>query len=338
MTSFPVDRSPPALTRFVSHATGVPLDVTVDGDAVCIAAAGEGPRTRWRLRDGAGDAALSCTAAGADLDAHAHAALEAVTALGRHRTRIALPDAGTVERAVFWQQAAHWLPAPHAPYPQHFTMTGARRHPQRAPKPAGTVYRRGIPWLGRTLSFRTVEVDRDLPLVHRWMNDPDVNHFWQEAGDEARHRAYLAGVAGDPHTLALIGSFDHEPFGYFEVYWAKENRIAPFYDADDFDRGWHVLIGEPSFRGKDFATAWLTSISHYLFLSDPRTRRVVGEPRADHAQQLRNLDKSGYAKVKEFDFPHKRAMLVMLLREHYFGGAYWWPRSDEAITSIPSQS
>jgi RimJ/RimL family protein N-acetyltransferase len=194
------------------------------------------------------------------------------------------------------------------------------------PKPTGVVYRRRIPWLDKTFSFRTVDFAQDLPRFNRWMNDPAVVQFWQEAGDVDKHRAYLQTIADDPHMLSLIACFDDVPFGYFEVYWAKENRIAPFYDVDDHDRGWHVLIGEASFRGKPFATAWLTSISHYLFLDDPRTQRIVGEPRADHAQQIRNLERSGYIKIKEFDFPHKRAQLMWILRERYFSERLWLPQ------------
>ena len=88
-----------------------------------------------------------------------------------------------------------------------------------------------------------MEPEADLPLIHRWMNDPVVAHFWEESGDLAHHRAYLQRMAGDPHALGLIGCFDGEPFGYFEAYWAKEDRIAPFYDAGDHDRGWHALVG-----------------------------------------------------------------------------------------------
>ena len=29
--------------------------------------------------------------------------------------------------------------------------------------------------------------------------------------------------------LNLIGCIDDEPFAYFEAYWTKEDRIAPYY-------------------------------------------------------------------------------------------------------------
>ncbi len=226
-----------------------------------------------------------------------------------------------------WQQSDLWLCSPgNDDYVQQFTMTDGRYHPRRAPKPRGTVYARHIPWLDRTLSFRVVDMEQDLERFHRWMNDPRVAQFWQEEGDLLKHRSYLEGQLADPHFIPLIGCFDGLPFGYFEVYWAKENRIGAYYDAGDYDRGWHVLIGEDNVRGRAWITAWLPSLAHYMFLDDRRTQRIVGEPRADHHQQIRNLDKSGFAKIKEFDFPHKRAMLVMLLRERFFGDRLWVPK------------
>ncbi|WP_420997398.1 GNAT family N-acetyltransferase [Cupriavidus sp. 30B13] len=243
---------------------------------------------------------------------------------------------GTVAPAeMLWQLPELWMaPAPGA-YPLRYALTAGRRHPQRRPKPRGVVYARHIPWLGQTLTLRAATIGQDLPLLHRWMNDPDVAYFWQEDGDEARHRAYLQGLLDDPHMLPLIAAFDGQPFGYFEVYWAKENRIAPFYDAHDHDRGWHVLIGEPAFRGKPFLTAWFPAIQHYQFLDDARTQRIVGEPRADHARQIANLDKAGFSKIKEFDFPHKRAMLVMLLRERFFGEHLLLPVATPAAARAP---
>lgn len=224
-----------------------------------------------------------------------------------------------------WQRADLWLPQARAPFPLRYALTRGRRHPVRPAKPEGVVYARYIPWLGARFELRGVDVEADLPRFSRWMNDPRVAAIWEETGDLARHRAYLEGLKADPHMLPLMGAVDGVPFAYFEVYWARENRIAPFYDAADHDRGWHVLVGEDGFRGRAYVATWLPCLMHYIFLDDPRTRRIVGEPRADHHQQLRNLERSGFARVSTFDFPHKRAALVMLTRERFFGDRLWVP-------------
>jgi acetyl CoA:N6-hydroxylysine acetyl transferase len=233
------------------------------------------------------------------------------------------------------QRRDNWLvDAERPPLPQFHVMTDGKRHPRRPQKPVGMVYARFIPWLGEVISFRAADLNDDLDLLHRWMNDPRVDAFWNEAGDLEKHRKYLSTILADPHMLPLIGCFGDAPFGYFEVYWAKENRIAPFYDADDYDRGWHVVVGDDAYRGRRYISAWLPSLMHYMFLDDCRTQRIVGEPAAAHSQQIRNLEVSGFAKIKNFDFPHKRATLVMLLRERFFGDRLWLPAASGPAAMI----
>lgn len=230
------------------------------------------------------------------------------------------------ETELLWQYAPQWLNRQSlGVQPLKYVISHGARHPLRSAKASGELYRRFIPWLDQTLTLHVADVDRDLQTFNRWMNTPRVAHFWEEQGDLARHQAYLQRQLGDAHTLPVIGRFDGIPFGYFEIYWAKEDRIAPFYDVDDYDRGLHLLVGEESYRGKAFYTAWFSSICHYMFLDDPRTQRLVCEPRHDNQRQIANFDRSGFAKVKHFDFPHKRALLVMLWRERFFSERLYQP-------------
>ena len=193
-------------------------------------------------------------------------------------------------------------------------MTATVSHPQRPAKPQGEVYRRFDPQLGAWISLRTLDIELDLERFNRWQNTPRVLAFWDEGGSLDDHRQYLEKLANDPHTLTLIGCFDDQPFAYFEAYWAKEDRIAPFYDVDDYDRGIHMLVGEQAHRGPHKVASWLSALTDYLLQDDPRTRRIVAEPRADNAKMIGYMQAQGYARIKEFDFPHKRAALMVLER------------------------
>lgn len=232
----------------------------------------------------------------------------------------------TCDAEAFWQYPRPWSgKASFGVAPQQFVLSEGKRHPLRPVAAGDVLYSRHIPWLGQTLTFQQADPERDLPAFNRWMNSPRVAHFWEEQGSLEQHRAYLQKQLDDPHTVPVIGRFDGQAFGYFEVYWAREDRISPFYDVDDYDRGLHLLVGEEAFRGKAFYTAWCSSICHYLFLDDPRTQRIVCEPRHDNQRQIANFDRSGFAKVKHFDFPHKRALLVMLSRERFFSERLYQP-------------
>lgn len=230
-----------------------------------------------------------------------------------------------VRKEIFWQLPFLWLGCPTHPYPQKYTVANLNRHPVRPPQKTGVVYQRFIPWLRQTLSFRAVDIEKDLEYFHRWMNDTRVAHFWEETGSEQQHREYLKKASADLHSQPIIACFDEKPFAYFEVYWAKEDRISPFYDSADYDRGWHLLVGEDTFRGRQWFSAWFPSLQHYLFLDDPRTQRIVAEPRHDNEKLIRYAQASGFANLKAFDFPHKRAQLLMLLREHFFEEHRWQP-------------
>ncbi|URD38548.1 acetyltransferase [Methylobacterium tardum] len=180
------------------------------------------------------------------------------------------------------------------------------------------------------MSFRTLTEPGDVILFSTWMNDPRVAAVWQETGTLEAHAAYIAQLQADPATLPLLGCLDGAPFGYFELYWARESRLGPLYESGPYDRGWHVAIGDDAVRGRPYLSAWLPSLMHYLFLDEPRTQRIVGEPRADHAQQIWNLHASGFATIATVDFPHKRAALVALSRAHFVRDRLWVPGAAAA--------
>lgn len=233
----------------------------------------------------------------------------------------------TIFAEMFWQVPEIWMASPSVTFPRRDHFDGRTEHPLRPPKPAGCVYARFIPWLSGTLSLHVATLN-DLPDIHRWMNNPRVNEFWNEAGSKAAHGRYLKRMFADPHTIPLIGRFNARAFSYFEIYWAKEDVIGPFSGAGDYDRGCHVIVGEESCRGKPWFTAWLPSLLHLMFLDDPRTERIVQEPSAAHHRQLGNLQRSGFSHTRTVDLPTKRAAIMSISRQRFFPNRLWHPAAD----------
>ena len=194
----------------------------------------------------------------------------------------------------------------------------------KPPRQGETFYTRYIPSVGQYLSFRVASLSHKPPIHHgpvsnpapnflppgsgvttdnlasianmniqpsdtdllnTWMNDPRVSAAWGVAGPRRTQEAFLESCLGNKHSFPVMGCWDGKPFGFFEIYWVKEDHLGR-YIADDetgsWDRGFHVLVGEQEFRGAHRVRVWLSALVHYCWLADLRTARVMVEPRCDN--------------------------------------------------------
>lgn len=236
--------------------------------------------------------------------------LHAAGFITRPESQASCPRAGFFQLPWLWHAAGV--------HPALPPLADDTAHPPRPAQPRGTVYQRHDPVLGAQIAFRVIDPDADLERFHAWMNQPRVAHYWEKAWSEDALHGYLVELAATPHTFGLIALMDGEPFGYFEPYWTLEDRLGPYYDAQPWDRGWHGLVGSRRHLGRARTYAWARALFHYLFLDDPRTQRVVGEPRVDNSKLVNALTPLGCSVDFAFDFPHKRAWLMRCERRRFF--------------------
>ncbi|KAK3634796.1 hypothetical protein LTR56_015077 [Elasticomyces elasticus] len=157
----------------------------------------------------------------------------------------------------------------------------------------------------------------DTELLHKWMNDPRVAYSWGESGPASHQESFLKHGLTSKHSFPVIGCFDGKPFGFFEIYWVKEDKLAGLLGGEvgDYDRGLHVLVGEQEFRGSHRVKVWLSALVHYCWLNDMRTNVVMMEPRVDNEKLRRYCEDVGFYKEREVSFPHKQSNLMKLKRE-----------------------
>lgn len=158
----------------------------------------------------------------------------------------------------------------------------------------------------------------DTDLLHDWMNQPRVSAFWGVPGPHETQETFLKESLNNKHSFPAIGCWDGKPFGYFELYWVKEDQLGRHLtgsDVNDWDRGFHALVGEQEFRGRHRVKVWASALVHYFWLCDQRTQRVLVEPRTDNVKFINYLQDVGFHKEKEVAFSHKQAALMKLGRD-----------------------
>ncbi|MFC9593502.1 GNAT family N-acetyltransferase [Streptomyces sp. NPDC056944] len=163
-------------------------------------------------------------------------------------------------------------------------------------------------------SFRLepVRLERDLPLITGWMNDPAVAAFWELAGpDTVTAEHVLAQLEGDGRSVPCLGVLDGTPMSYFEIYRADLDPIARYYPALPHDTGIHLLIGGVTDRGRGVGTTLLRAVADLVLDHRPRCTRVVAEPDIRNTPSVSAFLSGGFRYAAEVDLPDKRAALMI---------------------------
>ncbi len=172
---------------------------------------------------------------------------------------------------------------------------------------------------GHDLRLRALNLESDMEVFHKWHNKPFVYEFWEMNKPLNELRGYVEGLKKSPYQLPIIVDIDGEQAGYFEVYWAYDDRIAPYCNASLYDRGIHILIGEEKYLRTKAVLESIYHLTKFLFEDESRTQKVWGEPREDNKKVLKIAEYlPGWSHVGVFDFPHKRSNLLEAERTRFY--------------------
>ncbi|MFF7242788.1 GNAT family N-acetyltransferase [Embleya sp. NPDC008237] len=178
-----------------------------------------------------------------------------------------------------------------------------------------------VPLPAGRFSLHEIHTKRDLPLLHAWMNDPDIARWWELAGDEEVVRRHLANQAVRTHHHAYLGCLDDEPISYWELYRADLDNLARHYPARPHDVGIHLLVGPAAWRGRGIGSLLLRAVTELVLRAAPDTMRVVAEPDVRNEASLAAFARAGFHRFGDVELPDKRAALMMRGRAAREAGA-----------------
>lgn len=156
-----------------------------------------------------------------------------------------------------------------------------------------------------------VRLERDLPLLTRWMNDPAVARYWELEGDDQRTHAHVTKqLAGDGRSVPCLGVLDGVPVSYWEIYRADLDPLARYFPVRPHDTGLHLLFGPPPCRGKGLGTTLLRAVAGLVLDHRPACRRVLAEPDLHNTPSLAAFLGAGFRLLDEVQLPYKHAAIM----------------------------
>ncbi|MFC0612167.1 GNAT family N-acetyltransferase [Scopulibacillus daqui] len=168
--------------------------------------------------------------------------------------------------------------------------------------------------MGKTIAFSKVELERDVKLIHSWMNESHVIPFWGLDGPFETFKQHLNKALNDPHQTLYLGCLDGKPISYWESYWVRDDMIADYYRFDAADQGVHLLLGERAYLGKGLALPFLRAMVRFQFQVS-ETHRVVAEPDIRNEKMIHIFKKCGFEPIKPIELPDKTGLLMICRRD-----------------------
>lgn len=150
------------------------------------------------------------------------------------------------------------------------------------------------------VSFRRL-VDGDLPMLHRWLNEPGVVEWWE--GDDVSWDAVVKdyGSANPDPTEHWVATVEGDDVGWIQCWATIDEPQSQTWWGRGVEResaGIDYLIGDPARRGRGLGSTVIRAfVRDVAFGLHPGWTQVGADPQAANAASWRALEKAGFRYV-----------------------------------------
>jgi len=148
------------------------------------------------------------------------------------------------------------------------------------------------------ITFRPLAPD-DLPMLHRWLNNPAVTRWWYPApGFDEVVAKYLPRIAGTAPVYPFVASAGDTPFGYLQWYRLAENPGHPAAAwAGSGAAAVDLLIGEDAYRGRGLGATMLRAFVRTVVFADPGITTCFIDPHPENVAAIRSYRRAGFREL-----------------------------------------
>lgn len=155
-----------------------------------------------------------------------------------------------------------------------------------------------------SISFRPLAND-DLPLLLRWLGDPDVSPWYEEGALTLANiqSKYAPRILGTDTTRAFVIEMDSQKVSYIQCYWiadepdyARQLALPPMPEPGAV--GTDLFIGEEAFRNRGWGTPILRAFHRQIVFGEMQASVAIIAPSPDNHRAIRVYEKLGFRWLK----------------------------------------
>lgn len=183
-------------------------------------------------------------------------------------------------------------------------------------KPGTIIFSKKFSELDEIVSFRSLDLNVDLEMIHSWMNQAYSRRFWQLDRSVSVIRNTYQGVIESPGAHSFIGMMDNKPFCLIDLYMIARDELADHIPHLPGDCGLHLLMCPPREMQKGWSIAALNAFKDFYF-SFSQCNHLYAEPDTENHSANKLAIKAGFKFLKEVQLSYKKANLYCLGRQRH---------------------
>ena len=146
----------------------------------------------------------------------------------------------------------------------------------------------------------------DLPLLHRWLNEPHVVQWW---GEPAAQFDLVSGDLADPAVEQFIVMKNETPFAYLQCYDPEAWAVTWIGAQPRNSRCIDQFIGEVDMVGRGHGSSFIRAFVDDLLLKG--IPRILTDPAPDNERAIRAYEKAGFRREHMVETPGGAALLMV---------------------------
>ena len=157
-----------------------------------------------------------------------------------------------------------------------------------------------------TISFKSLNLKTELPIIHEWVNMGYTLDYWQMNGHYSQLYAIYQCMELNPYSHSFTGWLNDKMICQFDVYSGFADELGQHIEHEPNDCGFHLLMSPNRLQVPGLTTAIVKSFLEYYF-SFPEAKRMYAEPDINNKKSIALLERCGFELVKTVEMSYKRA-------------------------------